>query len=342
MHVLQFINHLKLSTISKISVIIPCFNDAKYLSKCIESVLSQTFSDFELLLLNDGSTDHTLTICERYSKIDTRIRVYSHPNKGVSYTRNRGIKLAQGEYILFIDGDDWIKNDYLEKHFYATNKDAWVISGLMRCVNDKFIPSCQFLKLIKSEESPILKKKKAILLFTHNSLSSPCCKMYQKKILIQNKINFDETLTYQEDILFNLDYLCFIEEINLIDYFGYIYVSHKYSSTSRFHPNLNHIDRLLEKLQPLINTNFEINYLKRYLFDSNLKRIINIFHFSSDKSKEEKIRELKKTFQSKSFKFSLDYIKQSDINFIFKTILKTQSIFLIYLYFSLLKKSKKR
>ena len=99
-----------------VSIIIPCYNIAQHLPTCIQSVLLQTFTDFELLLINDGSTDTTLQICEQFAANDSRIKVFTHQNKGVSYTRNRGIKEAKGEYIMFVDGDDYVERDYIEKH----------------------------------------------------------------------------------------------------------------------------------------------------------------------------------------------------------------------------------
>ena len=97
-----------------ISIIIPIYNVEKYLSKCIESLVGQTYKDIEIILINDGSPDHCLSICEQYSKKDNRIIVIDQENKGVSAARNAGLKMAKGEYIGFVDPDDWIAVDMYE------------------------------------------------------------------------------------------------------------------------------------------------------------------------------------------------------------------------------------
>lgn len=105
----------------RISVIVPVYNVQNYLERCIESVLNQTFKNFELILVNDGSTDNSLNICKRYKK-DNRIKIISQKNKGLSAARNKGLELAQGEYVSFIDSDDFVEKDYLKLLFENINK----------------------------------------------------------------------------------------------------------------------------------------------------------------------------------------------------------------------------
>ena len=96
-----------------ISIIIPVYNAASYLDKCIESILHQKYKDFELLLINDGSTDNSGDICDAFALKDNRISVFHQQNQGVSAARNLGIEQAKGEWLQFIDSDDWIENDFL-------------------------------------------------------------------------------------------------------------------------------------------------------------------------------------------------------------------------------------
>lgn len=91
----------------EISVIIPCYNVAEYVGECLDSVINQTFTDLEILCINDGSTDDTLTILESYAEKDSRIKIFSQENKGLSASRNFGMDVAKGEYIAFIDADDY-------------------------------------------------------------------------------------------------------------------------------------------------------------------------------------------------------------------------------------------
>ena len=103
----------------KISVIVPVYNTEKYLHRCIDSILSQTFTDFELLLINDGSKDGSGAICDEYAAKDNRVRVFHKENCGVSSARNLGLDNVQGEWVLFVDSDDWMELTMLAKMYHA-------------------------------------------------------------------------------------------------------------------------------------------------------------------------------------------------------------------------------
>lgn len=114
----------------KISVIVPVYNVEKYLAACIESILAQTFTDFELLLINDGSTDYSYKICQEFAQKDWRIKVFSQENQGVASARNLGLECAQGEYITFIDPDDKVGIHYLAiLYALATTQKAEIVVG---------------------------------------------------------------------------------------------------------------------------------------------------------------------------------------------------------------------
>jgi glycosyltransferase involved in cell wall biosynthesis len=106
-----------------VSVIIPCYNIQEYISRSIDSIIKQTLKDFELILVNDGSTDGTLTILNEFSKKESRITIFNKPNGGLSSARNAGLDLAKGEYILFLDGDDWIREDSLYTLYNKAKED---------------------------------------------------------------------------------------------------------------------------------------------------------------------------------------------------------------------------
>nr|MCR4662874.1 glycosyltransferase [Endomicrobiaceae bacterium] len=98
----------------KVSVIVPVYNVEQYLRQCLDSIINQTFKDFECICVNDGSTDNSLTILQEYSKKDNRIKIINQKNSGSSVSRNNGIKQALGQYVSFVDADDWITDNYLE------------------------------------------------------------------------------------------------------------------------------------------------------------------------------------------------------------------------------------
>ena len=108
----------------KISVIVPVYNVEKYLHRCIDSILAQTFTDFELLLINDGSKDRSGEICDEYAANDSRIRVFHKENAGVSKARNQGLDNAKGEWVTFIDSDDWVREDFLQKRLDLALKEG--------------------------------------------------------------------------------------------------------------------------------------------------------------------------------------------------------------------------
>ena len=100
----------------KVSVIVPVYNVEKFINRCVDSILSQTFKDFELILINDGSKDKSLEIIEKY-RVDKRVRIFTQKNQGPAVARNFGISVAKGSYIMFIDSDDYIDPDYIETYY---------------------------------------------------------------------------------------------------------------------------------------------------------------------------------------------------------------------------------
>lgn len=109
-----------------VSVIIPVFNGEKYIRKCLDSILRQTYKELEIIVMDDGSSDNTAEICREYRQNDERVRVISRENKGVSYSRNEGVKLSKGKYILFVDSDDYIEENMIQvmlEHLIENNAD---------------------------------------------------------------------------------------------------------------------------------------------------------------------------------------------------------------------------
>ena len=168
----------------KVSVIVPVYNKSNYLKRCIESILGQTHKDIELILIDDGSTDESLSICNRYKK-DKRVVVISQKNRGVSAARNVGIKKVSGDFIMFVDADDYVAKDYVEKMCENISDNDILIAGFSIVENGLVMknPSYDFeAKAVRM--SKILKKKYAKL------IAPPYMKLFRKSIVIQNKILF--------------------------------------------------------------------------------------------------------------------------------------------------------
>jgi len=323
----------------KVSIIIPCYNIELHLRKCINSVLAQTYENFELLLINDGSTDNTFNICEEYKEKDNRIKVFSHENKGVSYTRNRGVELADGNYIMFVDGDDWIEKEMLDSLTEPLNPDEMNICGMINEKNGQIKENKYYRKLLDAKLDQI-ENDSFITLVENYQMSSPCCKLYHKSIILDKNIRFDEKITYQEDIVFNLIYFKNISVIKLQPYFGYHYIEHESSSSSKFHKNFNHLNHLMHLLRYYSSNLSHEKVIRVFVLDSILKWMSNISHPSSSLLKFEKINEYEKVLISDEFNYCREEIKNSPLNPLFKIILLIKNAHLTYAYYLLIKQVK--
>lgn len=178
----------------KISIIIPCYNVAKYLKECLDSVVNQTLKDIEIICINDGSTDNTLNILEEYAKEDDRIRVFSQENKGVAVARNIGLEQVQGEYIMFADPDDYfIKNAFkiaLNK-IEDTNSDICIFNHYELNENE-ITENKNFNVTNKTKENLV---EYSIYVWD---------KIYRTKFIKRNNITFCEGLKTAEDVTFSL------------------------------------------------------------------------------------------------------------------------------------------
>lgn len=165
---------------AKVSIIVPIYNVEKYLPKCIDSILNQTFKDFELLLVDDGSTDTCGKICDEYEKKDNRIKVIHKKNGGLSDARNKGIDASNSEFISFIDSDDYIAEDMYEILYNNLEKENADISicGYYRCLNGKMVPK------FKKEEYFVVNNKEALRLVLEDKKISveACTKIYRKSL----------------------------------------------------------------------------------------------------------------------------------------------------------------
>lgn len=175
-----------------ISVIVPVYNASQYLRECIESILSQSFRDFELILVNDGSTDDSLSICESYKSQDDRIRIISGANGGVSKARNRGLDVAKGEWITFADADDYFLEDAL----------LTLYERAMQTGTDLVLANALKLKNGKSSELHRLKNEvlpNAIISIKHFALWGY---LFNADIIRKNRLRFIDGLAYSEDRIF--------------------------------------------------------------------------------------------------------------------------------------------
>ncbi|WML25158.1 glycosyltransferase family 2 protein [Neobacillus sp. OS1-33] len=221
-----------------ISIIVPVYNVEKYINRCIESILAQTFSDFELILINDGSTDKSGTFCEYYAKEDSRIKVIHINNGGVSNARNTGIALAQGNYLMFCDSDDYVETNWCSE-LYETIKQGGNIlpvSGI-RFVYQIRKQKEEIIKVFPKKES--FDKGKYFETYKKGLSGSLCCKIYDRKIIVENSIFFDIKVNRGEDLLFNLNYMSHMESFVTVPTITYNYVhSNEFSLMNGYRKDL--------------------------------------------------------------------------------------------------------
>lgn len=201
-----------------ISVVVPVYNVERYLHRCVDSILAQTLSDIELILVDDGSPDGSGAICDEYVEKDRRVRVIHKPNGGVSSARNAGIEAAQGKWLCFVDSDDYIDKTYLEDFRLGDSEADMYMQGYRELSPDKdVIAEHQLTCTEASYLSEIIAESEDLCI-----MNSPCFKLYRAKIIYDNNIRFDIELSYGEDHVFSLDYLQYANSVAVSHNMGYM------------------------------------------------------------------------------------------------------------------------
>lgn len=200
---------------SLVSVIVPIYNAEKALNECLDSIVSQTYEQIEVILVDDGSTDTSGAICDSYAENDSRVRVFHNTNHGVSYTRNFGVANAAGRYITFVDADDRIEPDAVELLVTAMEEhNTDLVFGGYGKFNDGHQKDYETRSILPADTAPsegVFKSCKEIaLLFTRarTSLSAVSVwgKLYRTELIRENNVRFPEDICYEEDCCFNIDY----------------------------------------------------------------------------------------------------------------------------------------
>ena len=203
----------------KISIIVHVYKVEKYLRRCLDSIVAQTFTDWECILVDDGSTDGSYIICEDYSRIDSRFIVFHQENRGVSSARNIGIEKSKGEFICFIDADDWIKETYLEQ-LLEQKKYPMVVGGYERfgVVSKTF--KLPFKEVDVMQDLGTLwnidQFSGWVFLYTWG-------KLFKSSVIKENNIRFNKGMKYSEDNCFVIDFLCCISQFVMIGTSDYMY-----------------------------------------------------------------------------------------------------------------------
>ena len=217
-----------------VSIVVPAYNAERYLEECIESVLAQDHANWELILVDDGSLDNTYRICTEYAGKDSRIRVFHNDNHGVSYSRNFGIDMAQGDYLCFIDADDKILPDYLSQllNQITENRGDIVFCGYRLLFGDKYIKKSPRIKEGVYQFSGLSYRAIDDGTLSGILFGSVCGALYRRKLIKDNALRFDSSVRRNEDGLFNLELLPHAQRIAVTSYEGYIYRQWKSVNTT--------------------------------------------------------------------------------------------------------------
>ncbi|WP_418586096.1 glycosyltransferase family 2 protein [Intestinibacter sp.] len=267
----------------EVSIIVPVYNNEKYLRQCLDSITNQTFKDIEIILVDDGSTDNSASICEEYAKEDSRIIVVHSQNKGVSHARNIGINQSKGKYIIFCDSDDRIEDDFVEVHYQIINSQNVdiVCSGIYRnFYKDGNLQKSEIAGVPQNlyiDKGNLDKYLKYILETMEGPFLSSCMKIYKSEVIKKNKLYFDENMIFHEDYDFNVRFLTLADNIYISKEIKYYYTgiinnggikkrnkANVIYEISRYHYKLNLLLKSLnnnEELKDYIELRF-IDYYK--------------------------------------------------------------------------------
>lgn len=233
-----------------ISVIVPVYNTEKYLRKCIDSIIEQTYKEIDVILIDDGSTDSSGTICDEYAERFKNIRAYHQENKGLVSARKLGVTLAKGDYVTFVDSDDWIEKDcYQSLVPYFDNGIDMVSYGMILEDGIKIIKYFDTVAEGYYFKKEIRRKIFPVMAYDANYdrpgiIESLCNKILKKELLDSVIQNIDEKITYGEDATVVYSLISRINKIYITHYCGYHYIQYKNSMSHVY--NIESFERILD------------------------------------------------------------------------------------------------
>lgn len=292
-----------------VSIVVPVYNVEKYLSECIDSILAQTYKNFELILIDDGSPDNCPKICDEYAKKDNRIIVIHQKNKGVSNARNAGIKIANGKWIMFVDSDDWIDKDMLE----------YLLSGDLNC--DVIVCGIEdYSKRLFKEPNmeykvyDLCKNKDLfeVLKLKRSEWRVPFAKIYKRQCIEKNCIFFDEVAILGEDQIFNLEVYQSARKIQLLKLSKYHYRLNYNSACNMLSDSFTENSSFVEYLLDLVHK-------YKFLSDNLFKQFLISMYMIMDKRRKisyvERINLLKKHLGTYPYSEVLKSVYISNVDF---------------------------
>lgn len=320
-----------------ISIIVPVYNCNDSIQKCVNSIQKQNYPDWELILVDDGSTDGSGQLCDQFGAADSRIRVIHKKNGGVSSARNAGIDTAQGEFILFCDSDDYVEPIWCSK----------LVSAAQSYLNT--LPICNFFRDSASGESINYEQQCNALdvkirpedffkLYQLELLGTPWNKIYRRDILSEKHIRFCPDLSLGEDLVFNLDYMKFLDGFSYINEPLYHYsLGNGQSLSAKYYPDLHGIYHVIfSELKEALNAipgafmQWEQDYYRSYFFAFD-RVFRNTFSSNNPLTKKEKWQYNAAAFRSDAFQQCKQAIPKHHINILQYWGLQTNSYYIYWI-----------
>jgi glycosyltransferase involved in cell wall biosynthesis len=278
--------------VPKVSVIIPVFNVEKYLPQCLSSVLSQTLVDIEIICVNDGSTDSSLRILEAFSAKDSRFKIFSIPNSGLPAARNVGLKHIRGEYISFVDSDDWIEADMLESlHKRAIETDVDMVLFTARQFDEalqQFVPTGRYFDLgclNASFDDTVFNHEKTGKLTLGMNVTA-WSKLYKTKFIQRNQISFIEDIIFEDNPFFFSAYLR-ASRVTLVRKPFYIYrINRSGSLVALGDRRYFDIIRVMHLIEQIFEETNNLKYLEDFA-NSRIIRVVSRFNQTQAQYKNE-------------------------------------------------------
>ncbi len=343
----------------KVSIIVPVYNSEKYLKKCIESIQKQTLKDMQIILINDGSTDNSLSICKEYQKRDNRIEVIDKANMGVSSARNTGIEAAIGEYIGFVDADDWIEPEMYENMYHQVKQMQADVCMCNYVVENNRGSTPVLLELKQN----LLQRNEIINDIIANMIAGPDLNsnsqfimgsvwrlLIKKEIIDSYNIRFQIGIPYMEDFLFCLQVLLKSNKVCIDEGTYYHYNNTNLSSaTKSYKKDLAKIQRqVFETIEKILEKEKVYSALKyrmdiRYV-NMCIDLINNELHEANDKSILEKLKVISEICRDERLKKILSTIDTSGYTLRKKMVLAAIKHGLgiyLYIYYSIVRKANR-
>lgn len=291
-----------------VSVIIPVYNAENYISQCIESLLNQTLQECEFIFINDGSKDKSREIIENYQKSNNRIKLLNQKNQGVSSARNTGLQVAAGEYIAFVDADDYIEKEMYEILYNSAKQNDCdlVVSNFESEMGEhKIITKYPFPINTDLKKDFIQKELLPYFLKTDN-LNSVVNKLYKKQLIKEYNVKFPVGVSLGEDGMFNIKFLSYANSIKYLDYTGYHYREVSGSATRNISEK-DYFNRALEvyklevpEIYSVFNDKVKVRRLKSIKLINNVMSYIHVYFTpSKDVKFSQRYNYIKKMIRNK-------------------------------------------